>query len=216
MAGAELVHTTGITAGILKPDSRLLARLLELRDEHGFQLSVDLNWRPALWLDRGIDPLIDLLRAADVLLLGTDEADAALGVSDTAGIRSVVGPRPRLVTKSDAHVASEHDPDGSATTVPALEVEVLEAVGAGDGFAAGYLGALVEGLDATSRLRQGHMVAAGVLAARGDHALPPPPDVRSRLLAGSGADWAGTRVTPGGITSPTLERAWQIDHGGVR
>jgi len=205
VAGAELVHTSGITAGILDPRSRLLDRLLQLRDEHGFALSVDLNWRPALWAGRDTSALLALLRAADVLLLGADEAQAALGAGDPTGLRAVVGPRPRLVLKADSHAAGEHDPDGVGTEVPALTVEVVEPVGAGDGFAAGYLAALVDGLDATARLRQGHLVAAGVLVSHGDHALPPSPGVRSRLLAGSAEAWAATRVTAAGVMSPALE-----------
>lgn len=204
LAVADVVHTSGITAGILTPDSGLLHRLVQLRDELGFTLSVDLNWRPALWAGRDTAPLVALLRAADVVLLGADEAEAALGASDAAEIRAVVGPRPSLVIKSDSHTAAEHHPDGTVTEVPALQVEVVEPVGAGDGFAAGYLGALVAGLDPTSRLRQGHLVAAGVLATHGDHAVPPAPGVRQALLDCAPEEWAATRVGPLGISSPAL------------
>ncbi len=205
LAGAEVVHTSGITAGIVDVRSRFVPRLLSLRDELGFRLSVDLNWRPAVWAARnGIAPLLDLLRAADVLLLGADEAQAALGVDTIVGIRSLVGDRPRLVLKSDSHVAGEHDPDGRTTEVPALKVDVVEPVGAGDGFAAGYLAALVGGLGPAGRLRQGHLVAASVLATAGDHATPPTADVRARIVAASDEEWAATRVGPSGIDSPTL------------
>jgi sugar/nucleoside kinase (ribokinase family) len=46
-----------------------------------------------------------------------------------------------LVIKSDAPApaAIEVDPDGTTTEVPALNVDVVEPIGAGDGFAAGYL-----------------------------------------------------------------------------
>jgi sugar/nucleoside kinase (ribokinase family) len=44
-----------------------------------------------------------------------------------------------LVIKSDAHAAIEVDPDGTTTEVPALNVDVVEPIGTGDGFAAGYL-----------------------------------------------------------------------------
>lgn len=214
IAGAAVVHTSGITAGILATDSGLLRRLVELRDQHGFTLSVDLNWRPALWAGRDTTPLVDLLRAADVVLLGADEAGVALGAHDAAAIRTVVGARPSLVVKSDAHTAAEHHPDGSVTEVPALRVEVVEPVGAGDGFAAGYLGALVEGLDTASRLRQGHLVAAGVLATHGDHAVPPSAGVRRLLLDCAPEEWAATRVSAEGITSPALSPA--PEPGGPR
>lgn len=206
LRACELVHTSGITAGILDEDSDLVSSLVAARDAHRFRLSVDLNWRPALWAGRDRGRLLELLRVADVLLLGGDEAEAVLGTCDPQRLRDQVGPRPRLVIKSDAHVAIEVEPDGTATEVPALRVDVVEPVGAGDGFAAGYLAGLLEGYDAVGRLRLGHVVAAAVLAVPGDHARPPAADVRRALLAADDDDWAATSVTARGISSPVLER----------
>lgn len=196
----------GITAGILAEDSDLLSTLVTARETYGFRLSVDLNWRPALWQDREVRPLLGLLQVADVLLLGADEAEAVLGTSDPGRLRERVGERPRLVIKSDVHAALEVEPDGTAVEVPALRVEVVEPVGAGDGFAAGYLAGLVEGLDAVGRLRLGHLVAASVLAVPGDHAHPPSPAVCRALAAADPQDWRATRVGPSGVSSPALAR----------
>lgn len=207
LRGCQLVHTSGITAGILADDSDLVAALAAARDAYGFRLSVDLNWRPALWTGRDRGILLDLLRLADVLLLGADEAEAVLGTSDPRRLRDHVGHRPRLVVKSDAHAVLEVEPDGTTTRVPALRVDVVEPVGAGDGFAAGYLAGLLEGYDAVGRLRLGHLVAAGVLAQPGDHAHPPPADVRRALLAADANDWAATTVSAQGVSSPVLARA---------
>lgn len=212
LAGCRVVHTSGITAGILAQGSDLLARLAEARDRHGFVLSVDLNWRPALWRGRNRHRLRELLRAADVLLMGADEAEAVLGTTETDRLRALVGPRPRLVIKSDAHVAAEVDPDGAVVEVPALRVDVVEPVGAGDGFAAGYLAGLLAGYEPTRRLRLGHLVAASVLAEPGDHAVRPPDHALCRALLDASEDsWRATHVTPGGITSPAVSTA-----GGAR
>jgi len=207
LEACDLVHTSGITAGVIADGSDLLPRLLDARERHGFVLSVDLNWRPAVWRERSLDPLHELLRAADVLLLGADEAEASLGTADPAALRDLVGPRPRLVVKDDSHAAHEIAPDGTITDVPALRVEVVEPVGAGDGFAAGYLAALLDGADAVRRLRLGHLVAASVLAEAGDHAHPPDPATRAALLAAGPDDWRATRVSRSGIESPALAAA---------
>jgi 2-dehydro-3-deoxygluconokinase len=45
---------------------------------------------------------------------------------------------------------------------------VVEAVGAGDAFAAGYLAALLRGADATARLHGGHQRAHLVLQSTSD------------------------------------------------
>ncbi|WP_446664094.1 sugar kinase [Flexivirga sp. B27] len=205
LSDCELVHTSGITAGVLSSDSDLLQRLAEARDAAGFTLSVDLNWRPALW--RGKEPrtLIALLRAADIVLLGADEAVAALGVSSPEALRDLLGPRARIVIKSDAHVATEVSPEGT-TAEPALRVQVLEPVGAGDGFAAGYLTGLLQGYDAAQRLRLGHLTAACVLAEPGDHASRLPGSaIRQALLTATEQDWADTVVSAEGIDSPVLQ-----------
>ncbi|MEK8105664.1 PfkB family carbohydrate kinase [Micromonospora sp. M12] len=49
-------------------------------------------------------------------------------------------------------------------------VTVVEPVGAGDAFAAGYLAGLLRGLDAVRRLRLGHLMAAQALTSSGDNA----------------------------------------------
>ncbi|WP_229749414.1 sugar kinase [Flexivirga endophytica] len=202
----DAVHTSGITAGILASDSDLLRRLVDARDRHGFVLSVDLNWRPALWRGRDTSTLCDLLRAADVVLLGEDEAGVALGASTPEQVREIVGDRPRIVLKSDAHVAREITPEGVTTAVRALQVEVVEPVGAGDGFAAGYLTGMLCGYDAKERLRLGHLSAASVLAEPGDHASRlPDATVRRALVTATDEDWAHTSVSCRGIESPALQ-----------
>lgn len=204
LAGAELVHTTGITAALSATSAELLERLAVLRDSLGFSLSVDLNWRPALWRESDPAPLWQLLRAADVVLIGADEAEVFAGTSDPVQLRELLGPRSTIVLKSDAHAVLALEADGRRTEVPALSVEVLEPVGAGDAFAAGYLAGLLQGLPMEQRLRSGHLSAAAVLAVPEDHAAPPKEGVRQALLDCSEEGWAGTRVGPDGITSPAL------------
>jgi 2-dehydro-3-deoxygluconokinase len=204
LVGAELVHTTGITAAISTTAAELLDRLAALRDTLGFTLSVDLNWRPALWRDTDPAPLWRLLRAADVVLIGADEAMVFAGTSDPAELRKLFGPRATIVLKSDANVALALEPNGRRTEVPALTVEVVEPVGAGDAFAAGYLAGTLQGLPMEQRLRLGHLSAAAVLAVPDDHATPPDATVRQALLDCSDEDWARTQVGPIGIRSPAL------------
>lgn len=204
LAAADVVHTTGITAALSATTAAMLDHLAELRDILGFRLSVDLNWRPMLWQDTDPAPLWRLLRAADVVLLGADEAELFAGTSELDQLRELLGSRATLVLKADAHVAVALEPGGRRTAVPALTVEVVEPVGAGDAFAAGFLAGLLQGLPMQQRLRLGHLTAAAVLAAPGDHAPPPMPEVRQALLTCSADEWSATRVGPAGVSSPVL------------
>ena len=66
----------------------------------------------------------------------------------------------------------------------ALAMDVVEPVGAGDAFAAGYLATRLGGGDARSALRVGHALAAGVLGAHSDHGEPPDPQLIADARAG--------------------------------
>ncbi|MFB6721813.1 sugar kinase [Kribbella sp. NPDC056345] len=189
LGSARIVHTTGITAALSDDTARMLD---ELRGD--FILSVDLNWRPVLWRDKNPEPLWRLLRAADVVLIGADEALVFAGTNDPAELHERFGNDCTLVVKNDAHTAVALEPDGRRTEVPALTVQVVEPVGAGDAFAAGFLAGTLQNLPMKQRLRLGHLNAAAVLAVPEDHAAPPESALRDRLLAATEEEWAATRV----------------------
>ena len=192
LASAELVHTTGITAALSSTAAEMLDRLAQ--EPRSFILSVDLNWRPALWRDKDPEPLWRVLRAADVVLIGADEAQVFAGTSDPAQLHERLGRWCTLVVKNDAHTALVLEPDGRRTEVPALTVAVVEPVGAGDAFAAGFLAGTLQGLPMKQRLRLGHLNAAAVLVAPEDHAAPLELAVRERLLTCSDEEWATTKI----------------------
>ncbi|MFI8455080.1 sugar kinase [Kitasatospora sp. NPDC085464] len=212
LTDARLLHLSGITAA-LSDDCLALLRALVVERRHttGARsgggrglVSFDLNWRPSLWRDRDPAVLPPLLDAADLLLLGADEAQAAFGTGDPAALRRRFPSPATVVVKDSARHVTALGRDGTAVTEPALAVEVVEATGAGDAFAAGYLAGAVRGLDQRRRLRLGHLSAACALTAHGDQAEPPPAAVVAALLDASPAEWAATRVTADGITGPAL------------
>ncbi|MFD0039409.1 sugar kinase [Streptomyces anulatus] len=88
------------------------------------------------------------------------------------------------------------DPD-TVTLVPALRVDVVAAVGAGDAFAAGFLSATLRGLPVRERVRHGHLMAAAVLTVPGDLTDPPARDHADRLAALDDDAWGRLRLGPG-------------------
>ncbi|WP_435651280.1 PfkB family carbohydrate kinase [Kitasatospora purpeofusca] len=206
LAGARLLHLSGITAA-LSDDCLALLRTLLAERRPGRLVSFDLNWRPALWRDRDLSVLPPLLDAADLLLLGADEAEAAFGTGDPHALRRLFPSPATVVVKDEARLVTAIGRDGTAVAEPALTVEVVEATGAGDAFAAGYLAGTVRGLDQRRRLRLGHLSAACALTTHGDQAELPPDAVVEALLDASPEAWAATRVSADGIVSPALPAA---------
>ncbi|MFJ6675113.1 sugar kinase [Actinosynnema sp. NPDC091369] len=190
------VHLTGITAA-LSPSC--LALVHALLDHPGVRTSFDVNWRPALWGSSGPDVLRDLAAKADVVLVGDDEAEALWGVSEPLAVREVLPAPGTLVVKQGAVGATVIEAGAAPVFEPALAVDVVEPVGAGDAFAAGFLAATLSGEPPARRLRSGHLAAAGALCTLSDVAVPLPAADVARLLAADPADWAAARVSAAGV-----------------
>jgi 2-dehydro-3-deoxygluconokinase len=126
---------------------------------------------------------LEIARRADLVFVGLDEAEALWGCDTAADVRTLIPEPARLVVKDGAIGATEFDrtadrdsdPDGdrngdgdTVTFVPAIPTQVVEPVGAGDAFAAGYLAALLNGGDTAARLAAGHERAHLVLLSTSD------------------------------------------------
>lgn len=195
---ARIVHTSGITPA-LSPSCAALAVAL-LRDRSGVRGTVtfDVNWREQLWPSGDPALVIDLARFADIVLVGADEAERVLGTGDPAAVRALL-PEPRtVVVKDGALRAVALTSDGARVSVPALSVDVVEPVGAGDSFAAGFLHGLAHEEDMRTCLRRGHAGAAATLTVRADFATLPP-EAMEALLTCSDDEWTHAHVSPDGV-----------------
>lgn len=194
LRSAALLHLTGITPALSPSCHALVSRALDVpAAQRPYVVSFDVNHRAALWPD-GTAPSV--LRAladrADIVFVGLDEAQELWGADLTVtGLRGLL-PGPRiLVVKDGARVASAVTADG-VCTVPALRTAVVEPVGAGDAFAAGFLAGLLRGGTTTRALRLGHVTAVSALRVTGDHGP------RRRTSTGSSTS---RNRTPGGPKS---------------
>lgn len=168
---AHLIHTTGITPAL--SDSALAATTALVAGRRPGQLvSFDLNWRPNLWRGReefAAQALAGFIRAADIVFLGAPEALAVFGTGSPLQLRRLF-PEPRwLVIKNDGNEATGFDGE-RRSDIPALTIDVVESIGAGDAFAAGFLAGMDANLPLESSLQRAHTSAARALGSVGDHA----------------------------------------------
>ncbi|MFG3045145.1 sugar kinase [Streptomyces sp. NPDC048241] len=170
LAGARLLHLTGITPALSQGCAELVALLMERAARARVLVSFDVNHRPALWssLDHAAVALRDLARQADLVFVGRDEAERLWGTATAEEIHAHLAPPGTLVVK-DGEVGATEFSDAGTEFVPATAVEVIEAVGAGDAFAAGYLSGLLHGYGSADRLALGHRLAGRTLRSIEDY-----------------------------------------------
>jgi 2-dehydro-3-deoxygluconokinase len=188
--GLDHLHLTGITQGISEAACATAFALLEAARSHGLTVSFDPNLRLNLWPDQ--DKMRGLINTAasqativlpglgeGALLTARREPEAIADFYLSAGAGEVV-------VKLGRDGAKAWDGHGAATSIPYF-VESVDTVGAGDGFAAGYLDAALGALDLQGRVDQAAAVGALVTTRRGDlSAMPTSAELASFLDAQRG------------------------------
>nr|WP_208973909.1 sugar kinase [Streptomyces malaysiensis] len=215
----RVLHLTGITPA-LSGDCRALMRELTVRAPGRPLVSFDLNYRVSLWrkgeaeqnAESGPAVLLGLARRCDLVFVGEDEAEAVWGVRGPEAIRAALPEPEVLVVKQGGAGATAYArrPDGTdaITFEPALRVDVVAPVGAGDAFAAGFLSGTLRGLPVAERLRHGHLMAAAVLTVPGDLGAPPARERADHLVALDATRWGTLRFGPGWTDLPSPAEKW--------
>ncbi|NNC11530.1 sugar kinase [Planctomonas sp. JC2975] len=169
---ADIVHISGITPALSRSCADLIDAVIDRVAAVDGVLSFDVNHRAALWEPgAAASALLVLADRADLVFVGLDEAEIIWECRTADDVRAVLPSPRRLVVKDGAVGATEFDRiDGRdvVTFVPAIATRVVEPVGAGDAFAAGYLAAMLNGADAATRLTAGHERAHLVLLSTSD------------------------------------------------
>ncbi|SHN34444.1 sugar kinase [Cryptosporangium aurantiacum] len=160
LPATRILHTSGITPALSGSCAALVDAALGL----DVVTSFDVNYRARLWPVAEAAPILaGLARRADVVFVGLDEAQTLWGVQTAADVRALLPEPTRVVVKDGAVGAWSDD-----VFVPAPTVDVVEPVGAGDAFAAGYLFGLLGDAAEADRLRLGHRIAGAALRVTGD------------------------------------------------
>jgi 2-dehydro-3-deoxygluconokinase len=184
---ARLVHVTGITPA-LGPGPR---RIVEQALHEAAAVSFDLNYRRALWAPREARAFVEsALPAVRHLFMGEAEARTVLELSGSTD--AILEALSRLAPK--ATIALLQGQEGSTVLVDGRlwrpsrthTVQVVDPVGAGDAYVAGFLWAMLNGRGPQAAVDAGAAVAALKCSTWGDVALIDARDVAD-LLAG-GAD----------------------------
>ena len=171
-AGASVFHTTGITPALSDSAAEVTTEALRAARENGLTVSFDPNYRAKLWSrDRAAEVIRPLLAYVDVLVTNRSDAEGVFGIQADSDIEAaerlageygigVVAIPSRERTGAGMHrrlgVAFA---DGVRYSSRVYDIEMVDMVGGGDSFAAGFLCGLIEA-DVERALEMGVAFAA--------------------------------------------------------
>ncbi len=186
LRSARHLHVTGIPAALSKNCRRYTYHAIEQAREAGMSVSFDPNLRPVLWesVDEMRTVLNDIARKADWLFPGLSEGTILTGYTtpeDVAqfyldqGVKLVVV---KVGTQGSSLFTAQQRYD-----LPAFIVQVVDTVGAGDGFAVGIISSMLEGLSPLQCLERGNAIGALAVMAPGDQEGLPVREMLNRFVA---------------------------------
>jgi len=212
--GVRWFHTGGIFAALSETTTELILEGMRAAKAAGAVTSFDLNYRGKLWLVRGGGPkavaeLGRIVALTDVLVGNEEDLQEGLGIPGPdvhaksaldpsaflAMIETVTKKYPNLkvlaTTLRAVHSTNRHAwsavawMDGQHAVAPSAELDVLDRVGGGDGFAAGLFYGLLTGARLDEAVRLGWAHGALVTSFPGDTTMATLAQVRAFAAGGS-------------------------------
>lgn len=187
VARARVLHVTGVTLALGHgPRKAALAAATAARAA-GVTVSLDANFRHKMGTpDELVGQFHDLAPLADHVLLSWSDAVVCAGSPEEAAVHDYARglEAPTVVVKGPRGGATAFVDGQLVAAVEPSPVVVADPVGAGDGFAVGYLHGLLTGADVHARLAIGAWVAGRAVGHLGDYeGLPLAGELAAELAA---------------------------------
>ena len=176
LSDVKIAHLTGIFSALSDQSLATVKYLIKKLQALHIPISFDPNLRPALWNNRQymIETLNKLAAASTIVMPGSNEGLSLVGSEDPKMISKFYFDQSQLTQvvivkmgPSGAFVQTRKD---GGTFVPGFRVDqVVDTVGAGDGFAVGVLTGLLDGLSLETAVKRGTAIGALAVQTPGDH-----------------------------------------------
>lgn len=183
VAGSAWLHVSGICLRVEPSGEAVLAAMARARDD-GIPVSFDLNLRLENWgWEAGFRDVVQAaIDRSDVVLgAASDEIGALAGVDDPIEAARAVAGADRLVIARLGAAGAVACSATEVTTVSGYNVEVVDTVGAGDAFNAGFIAARLGGMNNGDAVRWGNAVAGLTVSQPGARSTPTRRDVEALL-----------------------------------
>jgi 2-dehydro-3-deoxygluconokinase len=212
--GVRWFHSGGIFAALSATTGELIIEGMKAAKKAGAIVSFDLNFREKLWNlwggeKKAVEVVGRIVENADVLVGNEEDLQRGLGIPGpkVAGkskldpntffgmIDKVVAKHPQVkvvaTTLREVHSTNRHSwsavawINGATYTAPTAELEVLDRVGGGDGFASGFFYGLMVGEEPEEAVKLGWAHGALLTTFPGDTTMATVEQVRSFAKGGS-------------------------------
>jgi 2-dehydro-3-deoxygluconokinase len=170
---SKIFHITGVFPAIDKEKNlELIKEAVLIAKKHGVLISFDPNIRLKLWSKEEAKAAItELLPFVDIFLAGVDEAELILGVSDPKEIIELCksyGISYVALKKGERGSIGYHN--GQYIEAPPVKPKkVVDTVGAGDGFDAGFIYGLLNLWPLEKTLHFANTIGSMVVSVSGDN-----------------------------------------------
>ena len=190
LLSARHLHATGVFAAVSASTLPAARKSMDIMRSAGRSISFDPNLRPTLWATPELmrESINELARHADWVLPGLEEGRFLTGANSPEEIANFYRQRgAKLVVvklgSAGAYYDSSLEGQTGSAYLPAYPVaQVIDTVGAGDGFAVGVISALLAGLSVAQAVQRGAWIGARAVQVLGDsEGLP----TRAELAAAS-------------------------------
>jgi 2-dehydro-3-deoxygluconokinase len=212
--GVRWFHSGGIFAALSETTGELIIEAMKAAKAHGVITSFDLNYRAKLWNiwgghDKALAVLARIVEHCDVLVGNEEDLQMGLGIpgpevaakskldpSTFFGmIDQVIAKYPQVkivaTTLREVHSTNRHSwgavawIDGKTYVTPTAELDVLDRVGGGDGYASGFIYGLLTGEEPEQAVKLGWAHGALLTTYPGDTTMATVDQVRAFAKGGS-------------------------------
>ncbi len=212
--GIRWFHSGGIFAALSSTTPEVILEGMQAAKTAGAVVSFDLNYRTKLWNlvgghERAVSVLDRIIKRVDVLVGNEEDLQLGLGIPgpEVSGksklhtgafvsmIDNVVRKHPQVkivaTTLREVHSTNRHSwsavawINGNTVEAPVCELDVLDRVGGGDGFAAGFFYGLLQGESEQEAVNLGWAHGALLTTFPGDTTMATEEQVRAFAKGGS-------------------------------
>ncbi|MDF2960034.1 MAG: PfkB protein [Paenibacillus sp.] len=167
---AKYLHITGITPALSASCREAALEAIRIARKHGVKVCFDPNLRLKLWsIEEAREVLLEMAKEADYFLPGLDELKL---LYQTESFDEIVKHLNELRAVSIVKGGDDETyvvEQGKVSSVPYFKAEqVVDTVGAGDGFCAGFIVGLLKNYSHTEAVRLGNLIGSMVVQMEGD------------------------------------------------